>query len=41
MWLQGTDTSTQRPFTVYVVEEEGRFTVANVVPDRLDEGRHR
>ena len=41
MWLQGTDTSTQRPFTVYVVEEEGRFTVANVVPDRLVEGRHR
>ena len=41
MWLRGTDTSTQRPFTVYVVEEEGRFTVANVVPDRLVEGRHR
>jgi hypothetical protein len=41
MWLQGTDASTQRPFTVYVVEEQGRHTVANVVPDRLVEGRHR
>ena len=41
MWLQGTDASTQRPFTVYVVEEQGRYTVANVVPDRLVEGRHR
>lgn len=41
MWLQGADASTQRPFTVYVVEEQGRFTVANVVPDRLVEGRHR
>jgi len=41
MWLQGADASTQRPFTVYVVEEQGRYTVANVVPDRLVEGRHR
>ena len=41
MWLQAADASTQRPFTVYVVEEQGRFTVANVVPDRLVEGRHR
>ena len=41
MWLQGADASAQRPFTVYVVEEQGRFTVANVVPDRLVEGRHR
>jgi hypothetical protein len=41
MWLQGADASSQRPFTVYVVEEQGRHTVANVVPDRLVEGRHR
>ena len=41
MWLQGADASVQRPFTVYVVEEQGRLTVANVVPDRLVEGRHR
>ena len=41
MWLQAADASAQRPFTVYVVEEQGRFTVANVVPDRLVEGRHR
>jgi hypothetical protein len=41
MWLQGADASAQRPFTVYVVEEQGRHTVANVVPDRLVEGRHR
>ena len=41
MWLQTTDASALRPFTVYVVEEQGRFMVANVVPDRLVEGRHR
>jgi hypothetical protein len=42
MWLQGADASAaQRPFTVYVVEEQGRFAIANVVPDRLVEGRHR
>ena len=41
MWLQAADASSQRPFTVYVVEEQGRYTVANVVPDRLVEGRHR
>ena len=41
MWLQGADAAAQRPFTVYVVEEQGRHTVANVVPDRLVEGRHR
>ena len=41
MWLQGGDAASQRPFTVYVVEEQGRYTVANVVPDRLVEGRHR
>jgi hypothetical protein len=41
MWLRGADPSAERPFTVYVVEEQGRYTVANVVPDRLVEGRHR
>jgi len=41
MWLQGTGGGAQRPFTVYVVEEQGRPMVANVVPDRLVEGRHR
>lgn len=41
MWLVGADASAQRPFTVYVVEEKGRLTIANVVPDRLVEGRHR
>jgi predicted NBD/HSP70 family sugar kinase len=41
MWLQAGDGSAQRPFTVYVVEEQGRLTVANIVPDRLVEGRHR
>jgi hypothetical protein len=41
MWLQGAEPSAQRPFTLYVVEEEGRLTIANVVPDRLVEGRHR
>lgn len=30
-----------RPFTLYMVEEAGRIVVANVVPDRLVEGRHR
>jgi hypothetical protein len=41
MWLHGADASEQRPFTVYVVEEQGRLAVANIVPDRLVEGRHR
>jgi len=41
MWLQGADASVQRPFTIYVVEEQGRLTIGNVVPDRLVEGRHR
>jgi hypothetical protein len=41
MWLQAADPSVQRPFTVYVVEEQGRLTVANIVPDRRVEGRHR
>lgn len=30
-----------RPFTVYMVAEGGRPVVANIVPDRLIEGRHR
>jgi hypothetical protein len=41
MWLQRADGSAQRPFTVYVVAEQGGLTVANIVPDRLVEGRHR
>ena len=41
MWLQTADASAPRPFTVYVVEEQDRFAIANVVPDRLVEGRHR
>jgi hypothetical protein len=41
MWLQPAGAAPQRPFTVYVVEEQGRPMVANVVPDRLVEGRHR
>jgi len=41
MWLQTGSADSQRPFTVYVVEEQGRPMVANVVPDRLVEGRHR
>ena len=41
MWLQGADASAQRPFTIYVVEEQGRMAIANIVPDRLVEGRHR
>lgn len=41
MWMQYADAPTARPFTVYVVKEQGRFVVANIVPDRLVEGRHR
>jgi hypothetical protein len=40
MWLQQANTDA-RPFTVYVVQEQGRLVVANIVPDRLVEGRHR
>lgn len=39
LWLVGPQ-GEARPFTVYVVEERGRVVVANVVPDRLVEGRH-
>ncbi len=41
MWLQPGDGSAARPFSVYVVQEQGRAVVANIVPDRLVEGRHR
>lgn len=41
MWMQYAEAPTVRPFTVYVVREQGRLVVANVVPDRLVEGRHR
>jgi hypothetical protein len=39
MWLVP-QTGEQRPFSVYVVNEGGKRVVANVVPDRLVEGRH-
>jgi hypothetical protein len=41
MWMQQADGAPRRPFTVYVVQEGERLVVANVVPDRLVEGRHR
>jgi len=41
MWMQYAEAPNARPFTVYVVKEEGRLVVANIVPDRLVEGRHR
>ena len=41
MWMQYADAPTTRPFTVYVVKEQGKLVVANIVPDRLVEGRHR
>jgi len=42
MWMEPADaTLPKRPFTVYMVEEQGKIVVANVVPDRLVEGRHR
>ncbi len=41
MWMQYADAPIARPFTVYVVKEQGKFVVANIVPDRLVEGRHR
>jgi hypothetical protein len=40
MWLVS-PRGEARPFTVYVVDEKGTPAVANVVPDRLVEGRHR
>lgn len=41
MWLLPADGGTARPFSLYVVQEQGRPVVANIVPDRLVEGRHR
>jgi hypothetical protein len=41
MWMEYADTPSARPFTVYVVKEDGRLVVANIVPDRRVEGRHR
>jgi hypothetical protein len=41
MWMQYADAPTARPFAVYVVKEQGRLVVANIVPDKLVEGRHR
>ena len=41
MWMQQAGAAPQRPFTVYVVQEGERLVVANIVPDRLVEGRHR
>lgn len=42
MWLAPRDAGAlARPFTVYLVREQGRIVVANIVPDRLIEGRHR
>jgi hypothetical protein len=40
-WLEPRDGGAARPFTLYVVREQGRLVVANIVPDRLVEGRHR
>ena len=40
-WLEPQDGGAARPFTLYVVREQGRLVVANIVPDRLVEGRHR
>lgn len=40
LWATMADGAT-RPFTLYVVDEGDRLAVANVVPDRLVEGRHR
>jgi hypothetical protein len=41
LWLQPRDGGSPRPFSLYVVAEGGRAVVANVVPDRAVEGRHR
>lgn len=41
LWLQPREGGAPRPFTVYTVREAGRVVVANVVPDRAVEGRHR
>ncbi len=41
MWMQSAQTSRARPFTSYVVKEQGRPAIANIVLNRLVEGRHR
>lgn len=41
MWLQPASAAAPKPFTVYVVAEGGKPVVANIVPGRLVEGRHR
>ncbi len=41
LWLMQRDGSGPRPFSLYVVEEGGRLVLANVVPNRAIEGRHR
>lgn len=41
MWMEPTSGTQRRPFAIYVVEEQHRLVIANVVPDRLVEGRHR
>jgi hypothetical protein len=40
MWWQAAAGAAARPFSIYVVLEDGRPMVANVVPDRLVPGRH-
>lgn len=40
MWMQPRGGGEAKPFTLYIVEEQGRKVVANVVPDRLVPGRH-
>lgn len=39
-WLEPRDGGAARPFTLYIVREQGAWVVANVVPDRLVAGRH-
>ena len=40
VWLVSAAGGDARPFTLYTVREGGRIVVANIVPDRLVEGRH-
>ena len=41
LWLDAREPGEPaRPFTLYMVREQGRVVVANVVPDRLVAGRH-
>jgi hypothetical protein len=41
MWMEQANGAARKPFTVYVVQEQDRLVIANIVPDRLVEGRHR